>query len=189
MPDIVYRKCDVIYERTCVLTLQAFFFYIFQRLCQISRPRKREREKRAGNIGGNIWGVLVNLLYFVTQYGIVIWQYISTCKKYWWALSWWLQRQDHQNCPVQFPANFSSYIYIKAVCYCTHQEQALYGGTPVLYILWLVLKEVGYHLREQRSVPLSVEDTEVKDLGNVKEIVVVDDATMDLRAQVVLLYE
>ena len=51
-----------------------------------------------------------------------------------------------------------------------------------------MLKEVSYHLREQRSVSLSVEDTEVKDLENVKEIVVIDDTTMDLRAQVVLLY-
>ena len=96
-------------------------------------------------------------------------------------------KTDHQNCPIQFPANFSSYII--AVCYFTHQEQALYGGAPVLYILWLVLKEVGYHLREQRSVPLSIEDTEVKDLGNVKEIVVIDNATLDLGAQIVLLYE
>ena len=116
----------------------------------------------------------------MAQYGIVIWQYVNLV----------LAKIDHQNCPIQFPANFSSYnTYIKAVCYRTHQEQALYGGTPVLYVLWLVLKEVGYHLREQRSVPLSVEDTEVEDLGNVKEIVVINDATMDLGAQVVLLYE
>jgi hypothetical protein len=77
---------------------------------------------------------------------------------------------------------------IWVTCYSTHQEQALYSWAPVLHVLRLVLKEVSYHLREQRSVPLTIQYAQVKDLWHVEEIVIIDDATVDLWTQVVLLH-
>ena len=79
----------------------------------------------------------------------------------------------------------------KGYSVCVKIKTYLYNGgyssPQIIHILRLLGEDVGDHLRQQSSVGMTIEGTQVQQFGNIKQEVLIDDLTKHFWSQPVLL--
>lgn len=62
-----------------------------------------------------------------------------------------------------------------------------YSRAKIIHILRLLHEDIGHHFGQQGSICMSIQSTEVKQFGNIKQEILIDDLGKHLRSQPVLL--
>ena len=101
---------------------------------------------------------------------------------------------SRENLVRDFLENLSKKKQTNITCYNddsilvpTYFGKALYSKRPVFSVAGLNFEDVGHHFGEEWLVGASVESTEVHQFREVKQVVLVDEVSVNSRAEVVCL--